>query len=74
MALTGSTLDSRVKTVDEIANELQVHRITIYRLLKSGKIPGFKIGRVWRFDSDQVRAWLAQTTSNRHREADPTHR
>jgi excisionase family DNA binding protein len=50
---------SPVKTVDEIADELQVHRITIYRLLKSGKIPGFKIGRVWRFDSEQVRDWLA---------------
>jgi excisionase family DNA binding protein len=49
----------RVKTVNEIADELHVHRITIYRLLKRGKIPGFKIGRVWRFDSEQVRQWLA---------------
>jgi excisionase family DNA binding protein len=55
-----SVPSSRVKTVKEIAEELQVHRITIYRLLKSGKIPGFKIGRVWRFDSDQVREWLRQ--------------
>ena len=52
---------SRVKTVNQIADELRVHRITIYRLLKSGKIPGFKIGRVWRFDIEQVREWLAHT-------------
>jgi excisionase family DNA binding protein len=51
---------SPVRTVNEIADELHVHRITIYRLLKSGKIPGFKIGRVWRFDSAQVREWLTR--------------
>ncbi len=48
----------RAKTVNEIAEEFQVHRITIYRLLKGNLIPGFKVGRVWRFDSEQVRAWL----------------
>ena len=50
--------NSHFRTVTEIADELHVHRITIYRLLKDGKLPGFKIGRVWRFDSEQVRQWL----------------
>jgi excisionase family DNA binding protein len=34
---------NRMKTVDEVAADLHVHRITIYRLLKSDKIPGFKV-------------------------------
>ena len=55
----------RAKTVDEIADELHVHRITIYRLLKSGLIPGFKVGRVWRFDTEQVHAWLKRTEDGR---------
>jgi len=58
---------SPIKTVDQIADQLRVHRITIYRLLKSGKIPGFKIGRVWRFDTEQVRQWLAQAEGNSSR-------
>ena len=47
-----------MKTVDEIAADLHVHRITVYRLLKAGKIPGFKVGRVWRFRMNEVRDWI----------------
>ena len=60
MALSTSPPNSHFKTVTEIADELHVHRITIYRLLKGGKLPGFKIGRVWRFDSNEVRKWLSE--------------
>jgi excisionase family DNA binding protein len=52
--------EDQMKTVDEIAAELHVHRITIYRLLKAGKIPGFKVGRVWRFRANEVRDWVEQ--------------
>jgi excisionase family DNA binding protein len=50
--------EHRILTVSELAGHLNVHRITIYRLLKSGSLPGFKIGRVWRFDLDEVGAWM----------------
>ncbi len=49
----------KILTVSELADHLQVHRITIYRLLKSDHLPGFKIGRVWRFDLDEVSSWMA---------------
>jgi excisionase family DNA binding protein len=48
----------RILTVSELADHLSVHRITIYRLLKTGSIPGFKIGRVWRFELDQIANWM----------------
>jgi excisionase family DNA binding protein len=64
MALSISNPNPHFKTVTEIADELHVHRITIYRLLKDGKLPGFKIGRVWRFDSDEVRKWLSAKDSD----------
>ncbi len=48
----------RILTVSELADHLNVHRITIYRLLKSGNLPGFKIGRVWRFDLDEIGHWM----------------
>ncbi|HVN28688.1 MAG TPA: helix-turn-helix domain-containing protein [Candidatus Binataceae bacterium] len=57
-----SRSDNQMKTVDEIAADLHVHRITIYRLLKAGKIPGFKVGRVWRFRANEVHAWIEKPT------------
>ena len=50
---------NKILTVSELAEHLNVHRITIYRLLKSGTLPGFKIGRVWRFDLDEIGRWMA---------------
>ena len=35
----------RILTVSELAEHLSIHRITIYRLLKNGHLPGFRIGR-----------------------------
>jgi excisionase family DNA binding protein len=53
----------KILTVSELAEHLNVHRITIYRLLKSGSLPGFKIGRVWRFDLDEIGRWMADGKS-----------
>jgi hypothetical protein len=30
----------------------------IQHLSRSGVLPGFKIGRTWRFDPDAIRAWI----------------
>jgi excisionase family DNA binding protein len=54
---------NKILTVSELAEHLNVHRITIYRLLKSGNLPGFKIGRVWRFDLDEIGNWMASGKS-----------
>ena len=53
----------RILTVSELAEHLNVHRITIYRLLKNGNLPGFKIGRVWRFDLDEIGEWMSSGKS-----------
>ena len=56
--------ERRILTVFELAEHLNVHRITIYRLLKSGNLPGFKIGRVWRFDLDEITQWMESGRSS----------
>lgn len=50
--------DYKILTVSELAEHLNIHRITVYRLLKNGTLPGFKIGRVWRFDQEEITAWI----------------
>jgi len=48
---------TKVLTVNELAEYLRVHRSTIYRLLKKGQLPGFKIGSDWRFNVEVIDAW-----------------
>ncbi len=35
-----------------------VNRWTIYRLVKEGKIPPFKVGIQWRFKRDALERWM----------------
>jgi len=48
---------AKVLTVNELAEYLRVHRSTIYRLLKKGQLPGFKIGSDWRFNIEAIDQW-----------------
>ncbi len=48
---------TKVLTVNELAAYLRVHRSTIYRLLKKGQLPGFKIGSDWRFNVEVIDRW-----------------
>ena len=48
----------RVLTVREVAELLQFHPITVYRLLKTMDFPGFKVGSNWRFSSEAVEKWI----------------
>ena len=51
---------TKVLTVNELAEYLRVHRSTIYRLLKKGQLPGFKIGSDWRFNVEAIDEWRLQ--------------
>jgi len=51
-------------TVDELSDHLQIHRSTIYRLLKEGKLPGFRIGSDWRFSVEEIERWQRGQTNN----------
>ena len=42
-------------TVKELAGVLKLTEATIYKLLSSGKLPGFKIGDSWRSDMNEIR-------------------
>ena len=44
----------RIMTATEVATYFKVHPTTIYKLLRCGKLPAFKIGTDWRFDRDAI--------------------
>ena len=58
-------MTNNVFNVNELADYLRVHRSTIYRLLKQGKLPAFRVGSDWRFNRESIDKWrLAQQTAN----------
>jgi excisionase family DNA binding protein len=57
---------STMMTLENVAEYLRVHPSTIYRLLKSKQLPGFKIGRDWRFNRESIDRWRADAERRGH--------
>jgi excisionase family DNA binding protein len=51
---------SRVMTVKELSDYLKVHPSTVYRQLKRGGLPAFKVGSDWRFNIESIDRWRLQ--------------
>ena len=45
-------------TVEEVAARFGVNATTVYRLVKQGKLPAFKVGNQWRFSLDRLEQWV----------------
>lgn len=50
----------KVLTLEEAADYLRVHPSTMYRMVKKGAVPAFKIGTDWRFNVDQLDKWMLE--------------
>lgn len=57
-----SRIVSKYLTVSELSEYLQIHRTTIYRMLRQGKLPGFRIGSDWRFSLEAIEQWQRDQT------------
>ncbi len=51
----------QIVKVRDLARYLHCHQSTIYRLVKSGQIPGFRLGGGWRFKIDEIDRWCRRT-------------
>ena len=45
-------------SVQEIAAHLGVQRATIYKWITRNNMPAHKVGRLWKFQVDEVNAWV----------------
>jgi excisionase family DNA binding protein len=52
------TLDREILTVEQAADFLQVHKITVYRYIREGLLPAVKLGKMYRLFSRDVEAFL----------------
>ena len=51
-------LTPRVLDLKQVAEELKAHPKTIRLMAQSGKIPGFRVGRLWRFSAQRIYEWI----------------
>ena len=45
-------------TLDELAEYLKLSRTKLYRMAQKGEIPASKVGAQWRFDREEIDAWM----------------
>lgn len=45
-------------SVEEIADHLGISKETVYRWLEKGKIPAHRVGKLWKFRTSEVDAWV----------------
>ena len=51
-----------IYTIKELAPKLKVSELTIRRYLESGKLTGFKVGKVWRITQNSVDNFISENT------------
>lgn len=49
-------------SISDIAQHLEVSRMTVYRLIHAGEIPSIRVGRSLRVEMEQYRKWLSKQT------------
>lgn len=65
-ATHGDRMTNRLLSVDEVAMFLGVKRDTVYKLIDRNGLPGFKVGRLWKFRQEDMDAWVNKQPGSRH--------
>ena len=47
-------------TVEELCEELMIGRNAAYSLLASGKLRGFRIGRIWKIPRESINLYIRE--------------
>ena len=63
--VTYDIVKRKVLTIPEVSEYLRVSRQTVYRMLKRGDIPAFRIGGDWRFNIEDLGHWIEDESQAR---------
>lgn len=50
-------------TIDELCDLLMIGRTTVYKLLQTGEIKAFKIGKVWKISKASVERYIKERSN-----------
>ncbi len=56
----------RLWTINDTAQFLSLEPDTVRKMARDGRIPAFKLGRVWRFYPVKVTEWLIDQKQNNY--------
>ena len=59
-------VSDEILTIKEMAAYLKVAEKTISRLAGSKRLPGFKVGGIWRFKRSEIDLWIKQQETKAH--------
>ncbi|MFQ5866762.1 MAG: response regulator [bacterium] len=51
-----------ILTITQVAEYLNVRKLTVYKLAREGGLPAFKVGGQWRFKKELLDKWIARET------------
>src|SRR4051794_39030975 len=57
---------SELLTVKEVQDLLKIDRITVYRMLRNGRLTGVKIGHQWRFSRSEIDSLFSGGAAQAH--------
>ena len=60
MYTKGTPSMAPIMNVKEVAEYLKIHPSTVYKLLRAGDLPAFRIGTDWRFNAEAMDRWCAK--------------
>jgi excisionase family DNA binding protein len=49
-----------IMTIKQVAEYLKISPRTVYKLVKEGAIPSFKIMNMWRFERSKIDQWIQE--------------
>lgn len=52
--------DEQLMSIKDVADFLKLNQTTIYAWAQKGTLPGYKLGRTWRFRLSDIEAWLQE--------------
>ena len=67
-------MDDRWLSVDEIAAHLGIKRDTVYNWIAQKQLPAHKVGRLWKFNKDEVDEWVRGGGANDKKQKKETER
>jgi excisionase family DNA binding protein len=54
MAAKKAADDDEILTTRQVAKLLKIHRVTVIKLAQRGEIPGWRVGKSWRFSKSEL--------------------
>jgi excisionase family DNA binding protein len=59
-------MDTEFLTVEEVAEYLRLPLSTVYKLAQDNKLPGFKVGKHWRFRKEAFLEWIKEQENKKY--------